>query len=164
MAVHAVAILLFLMALRKRLVFEHIGVAPLFPVINGEGVPRPHALQTGIHFYLAACCHHPRVRTIWSMPDGLAASETGTFHVHGTFILVILHGEVHAPLGGVHRIIGYLHHAHEWVFGLLLALKDVDQQGGNPYSRGGGDQPRNDHYGNNRAPGPCRSSIRHIPR
>src|SRR5262249_11058665 len=71
----------------------------------------------------------PRVGLCRRVRLGFAAAVLGALHVHGAKVEVVLHGEILSPHGGIIDLVIQLHDAIKRISRLLLALKNVDQQG-----------------------------------
>jgi hypothetical protein len=137
------------LAFGEGLVFEHVGMPTLCAEVHREGIARPDRLQAGIFLQSRLRDDRTRIGPGRRARHRLAAAEARALLVHGAAVSVVLEREVPAPGRGVFGLVGELHHAKERVPRLLLALEDVDEQGGDhSHPDGSGERGEHDQAGN----------------
>jgi hypothetical protein len=112
------------LALRVDLVGEHVGVAALLAVVDGEGVACPQRLQPRVVVDLRPGHDSTRVDGRGDVRQSLASAVAGALHVRRPDVSVVLQREVLAPHRGVVGLLGQLHDPEEGVLGLLLLFED----------------------------------------
>ena len=143
-AVKARARLLDLLSLGEELVFEHVGMAPLFAEISREGVAGPQRLEPRILLDLRLRDDGARVGVSRRARNGFASAEAGADLVDGLHVPVVLHREVLAPDLRILGLVVELDDAEEGVISLFLLLEDVDEQRRRADRDDRGDERRDD--------------------
>ena len=137
MAVKASPGRLGLLAAGESLVFEHVSVTALLPVIEGKGIASPHFFKTVVLLQLGTRHHGAGVGLRRRMRQGFTAPVARSLLVHRAQIKVVLHGKIFPPDRRVVDGVIQLHHAVKGIPGFLLVFEDVDQKRGNGYGRQG---------------------------
>src|SRR5262245_5445884 len=86
-----------LLSSRERLVVEHVGMAALFPEINGESISAPHGLQSGVFFQPGLRNDRAWISVGGRFRNAFTSTEARPNLVHGSRIPVELHWKVFAP-------------------------------------------------------------------
>ena len=116
--------------LRIRLVVEHVGVASILTKIPGECIAGPNGFQPRVRVELRLSDDRPRIRAGRCVRNRFAPAVACSHLIDRAPIRVVLKRKILAPDRRIIGLVIQLRDSEEHLFGFFLALKDLDQEGG----------------------------------